>query len=83
MFVARARLLKRIDGEQIKLGYDQLVVALGSVSRTLPIPGLAEYAVGPAAPWYVLAAVLLGACVRAVDVEARGLFVRGGLHASV
>ena len=45
--------------------------------------GLAEYAVGSAAPWYVLAAVLLGACVRAVDVEARGLFVRGGLHGLV
>jgi NADH dehydrogenase len=38
--------VKRIDGEQIDLGYDQLVVALGSVSRTLPIPGLAEHASG-------------------------------------
>ncbi|MFT4034321.1 MAG: NAD(P)/FAD-dependent oxidoreductase [Patulibacter sp.] len=28
------------------LRYDQLIVALGSVSRTLPIPGLAEHAVG-------------------------------------
>ena len=28
------------------LHYDQLVVALGSVSRTLPIPGLAEHGVG-------------------------------------
>jgi NADH dehydrogenase len=36
----------RIDGEQLELGYDQLVVALGSVSRTLPIPGLAEHAIG-------------------------------------
>ena len=38
--------VKRIDGEQLELGYDQLVVALGSVSRTLPIPGLAEHATG-------------------------------------
>jgi NADH dehydrogenase len=38
--------VKRIDGEQIELGYDQLIVALGSVSRTLPIPGLAEHATG-------------------------------------
>ena len=38
--------VKRIDGERIELGYDQLVVALGSVSRTLPIPGLAEHATG-------------------------------------
>jgi NADH dehydrogenase len=36
----------RVDGEQLELGYDQLVVALGSVSRTLPIPGLAEHAIG-------------------------------------
>jgi NADH dehydrogenase len=38
--------VKRIDGEQVELGYDQLIVALGSVSRTLPIPGLAEHASG-------------------------------------
>ena len=38
--------VRRIDGERIELGYDQLVVALGSVSRTLPIPGLAEHATG-------------------------------------
>ncbi|HTB50156.1 MAG TPA: NAD(P)/FAD-dependent oxidoreductase [Solirubrobacteraceae bacterium] len=36
----------RSDGERIELGYDHLLVALGSVSRTLPIPGLAEYAIG-------------------------------------
>jgi NADH dehydrogenase len=36
----------RIDDEQLELRYDQLVVALGSVSRTLPIPGLAEHAIG-------------------------------------
>jgi NADH dehydrogenase len=38
--------LTRIDGEAVELPYDQLVVALGSVSRTLPIPGLAEHAIG-------------------------------------
>jgi NADH dehydrogenase len=36
----------RIDGEHLTLRYDQLVIALGSVSRTLPIPGLAEHAIG-------------------------------------
>jgi len=34
------------EGRDVTLGYDQLVVALGSVSRTLPIPGLAEHALG-------------------------------------
>ncbi len=38
--------LRRIDGEEIELHYDHLLVALGSVSRTLPIPGLAEHAIG-------------------------------------
>jgi len=36
----------RIDGAQVELSYDQLVIALGSVSRTLAIPGLAEHAMG-------------------------------------
>jgi magnesium transporter len=45
--------------------------------------GIAEEGAGPSGAWYVLAAVLLGACVRAVDVEARGLFVRGGLYGLV
>jgi NADH:quinone reductase (non-electrogenic) len=35
-----------IDGRRVDIPYDQLIVALGSVSRTLPIPGLAEHAIG-------------------------------------
>jgi NADH dehydrogenase len=35
-----------IVGPSRQIGYDQIVVAPGSVSRTLPIPGLAEDAVG-------------------------------------
>lgn len=34
------------EGESYELSYDQLVVGLGSVARTLPIPGLAEQAIG-------------------------------------
>ncbi|MFF7179687.1 FAD-dependent oxidoreductase [Streptomyces sp. NPDC008121] len=30
----------------VQLTYDELVIAPGSVSRTLPVPGLAEYAIG-------------------------------------
>ncbi len=36
----------RPDGDSEELPYDQLVVALGSVSRLLPIPGLAEHGIG-------------------------------------
>lgn len=38
--------VSRIDGQELELSYDQLILALGSVSRTLPIPGLAEHAIG-------------------------------------
>ncbi|MCA5892853.1 FAD-dependent oxidoreductase [Isoptericola sp. NEAU-Y5] len=34
------------EGPDYEVSYDQLVVGLGSVSRTLPIPGLAETAIG-------------------------------------
>ncbi len=34
------------EGPAYDLAYDQLVVALGSVARTLPIPGLAEHGLG-------------------------------------
>jgi NADH dehydrogenase len=34
------------DGREQSIEYDQLVVGLGSVSRVLPIPGLAEHGVG-------------------------------------
>jgi NADH dehydrogenase len=34
------------EGEERTLGYDHAIVALGSISRALPIPGLREHAVG-------------------------------------
>ena len=47
--VDHARRTARIEpnaGEPYDLGFDQLVVAVGSVPRTLPIPGLAENGIG-------------------------------------
>jgi NADH:ubiquinone reductase (H+-translocating) len=38
--------VKTIEGHEERLDYDHLIVALGSVSRTLPIPGLTEHAIG-------------------------------------
>jgi NADH:ubiquinone reductase (H+-translocating) len=43
---ARTVELRTHDGEAEELHYDQLLLALGSVSRVLPVPGLAEHAVG-------------------------------------
>ncbi|HET9162149.1 MAG TPA: NAD(P)/FAD-dependent oxidoreductase [Solirubrobacterales bacterium] len=38
--------LRTREGEIEQLPYDQLLLALGSVSRVLPIPGLSEHAIG-------------------------------------
>jgi NADH:ubiquinone reductase (H+-translocating) len=38
--------VRTLDERDETLRYDQLVVALGSVSRVLPIPGLAQHALG-------------------------------------
>ncbi len=43
---ARTVELRTRDGEVERLPYDQLLLALGSVSRVLPVPGLREHAVG-------------------------------------
>jgi NADH dehydrogenase len=38
--------LRTREGESEQLRYDQLLLALGSVSRVLPVPGLSEHAIG-------------------------------------
>jgi NADH dehydrogenase len=38
--------VRSAEGREDTLHYDQVIVALGSISRTLPIPGLKEYALG-------------------------------------
>jgi NADH dehydrogenase len=38
--------VRMISGQEIEYTYDQLIVALGSVSRVFPIPGLVEHAIG-------------------------------------
>jgi len=44
--VAKTVELRAKNGEVEQLPYDQFLLALGSVSRVLPVPGLAEHAVG-------------------------------------
>ena len=38
--------VQSLEGHEEELRYDHLVVALGSVSRTLPVPGLEEHGIG-------------------------------------
>jgi NADH:ubiquinone reductase (H+-translocating) len=44
--VAKTVELRAREGETELLPYDQLLLALGSVSRVLPVPGLSEHAIG-------------------------------------
>jgi NADH:ubiquinone reductase (H+-translocating) len=66
----------------IEMHYDQLVVALGAVARTLPIPGLAEHALGfkslADAIWvrnHVLQQLELAAAANAEDAKRHLSFV--------
>ena len=58
-----------------------VLVELGAVAFFAS--GVAEARIGPSAPWFVLGAVVVGICLRAVDIEARALLVPGGLFGSV
>src|SRR6202167_216520 len=42
--------------------------------------GIAETAVGPAAPWFVLGVMLFSFAVRSVYMESCSMFVRGGVY---
>lgn len=42
----RVAMIERSDGGVDEVRYEQLVVALGAVARSLPVPGLVEHAVG-------------------------------------
>src|SRR5215204_6225206 len=42
----RTAIVQPLEGEAYPLEYDHIVMAVGAVSRTLPIPGLADWATG-------------------------------------
>src|SRR3954454_8436960 len=43
---AKVAVVRTLDGTERALGYDHVVFALGAVTKTLPIPGLTENAIG-------------------------------------
>src|SRR5882724_6817844 len=45
--------------------------------------GIVETAIGPAAPWFVLAVMLFSFAVRSVYMESCSMFVRGGVYVVV
>src|SRR5574337_1127911 len=44
------------------------------------VGGIAEQAVGRAAPWFIFAVMLFSYAVRAVYIESCGMFTRGGVY---
>src|ERR1700704_2594830 len=56
------------------------VVLSDLASTAYYIGGIVEQAIGPAAPWFILAVMLFSYAVRSVYIESSALFVRGGVY---
>src|SRR5436189_124286 len=47
------------------------------------VGGIVEQAIGPAAPWFILAVMLFSFAVRSIYMESSSMFVRGGVYVVV
>jgi amino acid transporter len=56
------------------------VVLCDLASTAYYIGGAVEQAIGPSAPWFILAVMLFSYAVRSVYIESCSLFVRGGVY---
>jgi amino acid transporter/nucleotide-binding universal stress UspA family protein len=56
------------------------VVLCDLASTAYYIGGIVESAIGPAAPWFILAVMIFSYFVRMVYIESCSLFVRGGVY---
>ena len=56
------------------------IVLNDMASTAYYIGGIAETAIGKAAPWFILAIMFFSYAVRAVYIESCGMFVRGGVY---
>src|ERR1700738_1453381 len=56
------------------------VVLCDLASTAYYIGAAVENAVGPSAPWFILAVMLFSYAVRSVYIESSSLFVRGGVY---
>src|SRR6266851_4087068 len=56
------------------------IVLCDLASTAYYIGGIVEQAIGPAAPWFILAVMLFSYAVRSVYIESCTLFVRGGVY---
>ncbi len=59
-------------------------IVLSDLASTMfYVGGITERAVGPSAPWFVLAVMFFGFAVRSIYMESCGMFVRGGVYVVV
>jgi amino acid transporter len=56
------------------------IVLADMASSAYYVGGIAETAIGRAAPWFILAIMLFSYAVRAIYVESCSMFVRGGVY---
>src|SRR5262245_24474739 len=56
------------------------VVLCDLASTAYYIGGIVEQAIGPAAPWFILAVMLFSYAVRSVYIESCSMFIRGGVY---
>jgi len=56
------------------------IVLCDLASTSYYIGGIAEQAIGKAAPWFILGVMLFSYAVRAVYIESCSMFVRGGVY---
>jgi amino acid transporter len=59
------------------------IVLSDLASSSFYVGGIAEQAIGPAAPWFVLGVMLFSFAVRSIYLESCGMFVRGGVYVVV
>ncbi|MBI5208966.1 MAG: amino acid permease [Elusimicrobia bacterium] len=64
----------------ISFGRAAAIVICDMASTAWYVGGIALQAVGPAAPWFILAVMLFSTCVLALYMEGSSMFVRGGVY---
>ena len=64
----------------ISFGRPEAIVLCDLASTAYYIGGIAEHAIGKAAPWFILGVMLFSYTVRAIYIESCSMFVRGGVY---
>jgi amino acid transporter/nucleotide-binding universal stress UspA family protein len=77
---ARVLIISSITFTFISYWRTAAVVLCDLASTAYYIGGIVENAIGPAAPWFILAVMVFSYAVRSVYIESSALFVRGGVY---